>query len=324
MPDSVVKKRAGGQQWLVGAFAQDLVQATPTLALQATLRADVWHNYAGERALTRMDDSSSLVSSPARTAATVSPRLGVSLQAAPWLQLRAAGYRAFRAPTLNELYRSFQVGTILTAANDQLGPEHVLGAELGVELLPGHGLRLRLTGFLNFLEDPISNVTLAAALPDGSVRQRQNLGSASVHGFELDTSWGFGRHLRFDFAYTCALSEVTGAGDMPALLGKRLAQDPVHRATLGVLLDFPAFVTASIQLRVIGPQYEDDLNTLSMNGFVVLDALLARKLVGGWEIFAAGENLLGANYLVGRAGVDTLGAPFTFRFGLRIRAPQFL
>jgi outer membrane receptor protein involved in Fe transport len=38
----------------------------------------------------------------------------------------------FRAPTLNELYRQFRVGTVLTLANNQLGPEHLVGGELGV------------------------------------------------------------------------------------------------------------------------------------------------------------------------------------------------
>ncbi|HKP61891.1 MAG TPA: TonB-dependent receptor [Polyangiales bacterium] len=324
MADSVLEKRSGGQQWLLGGFVQDVVQATRELSVQANLRTDVWHNFDGARELERMDGSSRTFDSQARTSVSVNPRLGVVHQTLPWLQLRAAGYRAFRAPTLNELYRSFQVGTILTAANDQLGPEHVLGAEIGANFEPATGIRLRLTGFLNFLQDPISNVTLASALPDGSTRQRQNLGSARVGGLEVDARWLLGPHLRVTFGYTWAHSEVTDAGDMPALVGKQLAQDPEHRATLAGILDLRQFFTTSIQLRVIGPQYEDDLNTLSMHGYVLLDAFLSRTFVGGWEVFAAGENLLSTDYLVGRAGVDTVGAPLTFRFGLRIRAPRFL
>ena len=42
----------------------------------------------------------------------------------------------FRAPTLNELYRQFRVGTVLTLANNQLGPEHLVGGELGVSVVP--------------------------------------------------------------------------------------------------------------------------------------------------------------------------------------------
>ena len=42
----------------------------------------------------------------------------------------------FRAPTLNELYRQFRVGAVLTLANDQLGPERLIGGELGVSVAP--------------------------------------------------------------------------------------------------------------------------------------------------------------------------------------------
>src|SRR2546429_6427682 len=38
----------------------------------------------------------------------------------------------FRAPTLDELYRSFRVGNVVTNANPDLGPEHLNGYEFGV------------------------------------------------------------------------------------------------------------------------------------------------------------------------------------------------
>lgn len=319
-PDTVLVKRVAGEQWLSGGFVQDLVRIGERVDLQANLRGDLWRNYAGERELERAGGDDTQTRNAARHASTLSPRLGVLFYLQPWLQLRAAGYRAFRAPTLNELYRSFQVGTILTAANDRLGPEHVLGGELGVELI-SDSARLKLTGFLNWLEDPIVNATLPAALPDGSTRQRQNLGAAQVHGLELDARFSFNRVSRVAFAYTWARSEVTEAGAIRALVGKRLPQDPEHRATLSVIFDPPGWFSGVLQLRVIGPQWEDDLNTLTMHGYALLDATLSRLLAGGWEIFAAGENILGARYLVGRAGVDTLGAPFTFRVGFRIRSP---
>ena len=45
--------------------------------------------------------------------------------------------RAFRAPTLNELFRDFRAGGTLTNANDQLQPERLTAAEAGVSLSLG-------------------------------------------------------------------------------------------------------------------------------------------------------------------------------------------
>ena len=97
-------------------------------------------------------------------------------------------YRAFRAPTLNELYRPFQVGTVMTAANAALRPEVLWGGELGPQLVVGT-LVARATGFWNEISDPIFNATLAMPAPDGATRMRQNLGQARVAGVELETSW---------------------------------------------------------------------------------------------------------------------------------------
>lgn len=44
----------------------------------------------------------------------------------------ASIYRAFRQPTLNELYRSFRVGDVLTFANENLRAERLTGGEFGV------------------------------------------------------------------------------------------------------------------------------------------------------------------------------------------------
>jgi len=44
-----------------------------------------------------------------------------------------AGYRGWRLPTLNELYRPFRAGADATAANSGLNPKTLTGAEAGIE-----------------------------------------------------------------------------------------------------------------------------------------------------------------------------------------------
>jgi iron complex outermembrane receptor protein len=56
-----------------------------------------------------------------------------------------------------------------------------------------------------------------------------------------------------------------------------------------------------------------------MGGYAVVDVSLGRRLFWKLEAFAAVENLFDRQYLVGRAGIDTIGQPFLMRVGLRLR-----
>ena len=51
------------------------------------------------------------------------------------LRARGSVYRSFRAPTLNELFRTFRQGNAQTNANPLLKPETVFGSEVGFDLV---------------------------------------------------------------------------------------------------------------------------------------------------------------------------------------------
>ena len=72
-------------------------------------------------------------------------------------------------------------------------------------------------------------------------------------------------------------------------------------------------------MRVIGRQFEDDLGNLAMGGATLVDARVARRLPRRLGVYLAAANLLDRRYLVGRAGVDTVGAPRTFELGITYR-----
>src|SRR5580704_1767585 len=95
-------------------------------------------------------------------------------------------YRAFRAPTLNELYRSFRLANVLTLNNPFLNAERLTGAEAGVNVsMLQHKLDLRGTFFWSDIVDPVENVTTD---PSSSpvLRQKENLGRIRSRGLEFD------------------------------------------------------------------------------------------------------------------------------------------
>jgi outer membrane receptor protein involved in Fe transport len=316
--DTLLKRAAGGQQRFFGVFAQDAARLTPELEIAAAVRLDGWQNLEASRTLSLGDGSTTRTSLAAASELQLDPRLGMLVHLSHDFAVRASAYRAFRAPTLNELYRPFQVGNVLTAANDQLRPETLWGGELGTQIV-AEGLSLQTTAFWNQLDDPIANVTLATPMA-GATRQRQNLGSTRIYGLDLDLAWRPSEAWTVRVSDTFSDGHVTTAPSQPDLVGKRLAQDPRQRAVATVTYDSARIAMLTAQARYLGPQFEDDLNTQPIGAVVLVDARAERRVGRGFSVFVTGQNLFDRRYLVGRAGIDTEGAPRTFELGVEYHA----
>jgi outer membrane receptor protein involved in Fe transport len=316
----IVARDAGGTQRLYGAFAQALYELSPALGGSLAVRYDRWENRAGSRFEQGWNGQTEAERFVDRAGGEISPKLGLRARLASWLSLRGAAYRSFRAPTLDELYRPFQVGTVLTDANENLSPERMRGGEVGVDLGTPRGPSLRVTGFWNELQDPIVNVTTGLDPDTGATRrQRQNLGTARIRGLQADAAWRFAPRWSAAAAYTLAEARVVDAPGQPQLVGKQLPQAPQHLATFSLGFDDARSAGASAQLRYLGRQYENDVNTLPMGEALVLDASAVWHATRRVDLYVAVENVLDETYLVGRAGVDTVGQPRFVHGGVRIR-----
>jgi iron complex outermembrane recepter protein len=316
---------AGGEQLIGGLFLQDVYTPHPVLELVGGIRGDYWRNFNGTRrdtppaagvpAQQTFDDIERIIASP---------RAAALFHATPTTDLRASAYQGFRVPTLNELYRVFRVRNDVTVANASLRPERLTGGELDVQQRWGP-LEGRLTGYWNDVQDLVANVTLTSRLPDCPVgttcRQRQNLDLARVRGFETELTLRLAREWRLLASYLFADARVVDASQQPGLEGKRLAQVPEHSATAGVRFTHPDWLNATLTARYVGDQYEDDLNTLPLGSYVVVDLFLSRAFGKSTEVYVAVENLLDRIFTTGRTseGVISTGEPRTARVGVRLR-----
>src|SRR5208337_2965566 len=123
---------------------------------------------------------------PNRTSDALNPRASLLYHLGHGTSLTASGYRAFRAPTLNELYRSFRQGNTLTYGNPALVAERLTGVEAGVrQSLLSDRLSLRTTFFWNDITNAIVNVTLSTT-PTLITRQKENVARTLSTGIDLD------------------------------------------------------------------------------------------------------------------------------------------
>ena len=243
------------------------------------------------------------------------------------LSLRSAAYLGWRMPTLNELFRPFRAGLDATAANPDLKPERLDGAEAGVEYERGE-VRLSLTGFSNRLGDAIANVTLGQGpgtfdgvfvAAGGTFRRRENVDAVKVRGIEASANWTRGPwSIRAGASVTHA--RMLGRGAAAFLDGLRPAQTPNFAATLagGWERDGKG---VQLVLRRVGAQFEDDLNTRTLHAATTIDAFASWPLTNRLQLVARGENI--TNKLV-EAGVNGDGSveratPRALWIGIRVR-----
>jgi outer membrane receptor protein involved in Fe transport len=308
---------AGGTQQGAGLFVEDRLQAHPQLLLSAGARIDVWAQRDGRSVRTPLAPGGNLLESayPDRTESAFSPRLGLLFRASPAVSLTGSAYGAFRGPTLNELYRGFRVGSVITLANPALTAERLWGGEVGALFARGP-LAFRVTGFTAQVRDAVANVTLesTSALV---TRQRRNLARVRSSGVEIEGEARLGGRGVVSAGYTLIDSHVGSFPPDPSLVGRHLPHVPRHQAVLQAR--YESTWRLGLQARWVGEVWEDDRNTLLLDSAVVLDLLVAREVAGGLELFAAAENLLDADVVVGRTPVRKLGAPRTFRAGMRFR-----
>lgn len=309
----------GGHQRDAGVFAEDIIQIVPRWTLSASARFDHWSNF--DASLVTIPFSSpaaaTLTLYANRSYNPVSPRLSLVHQVNSRVSWSASVYRAFRAPTLNELYRSFRQGNTLTESNANLNAERLTGGEAGVSVnVAPRRLVIRGTGFFNEIIDPVANVTLSttAAL---ITRQRENLGRTTAPGAEIDATTSITGRLSLMAGYQYVDTTVSSFPVEPALVGLWIAQVPHHVVTFQARYDDPARVTFSVDGRIVGQQFDDDQNQFPLGRYFVLDGMVSRSITHGAEIFVAGENLFNAQYFTAATPVPQLGLPITVRAGVR-------
>jgi outer membrane receptor protein involved in Fe transport len=205
----------GGRQRFAGVFSQFRWQPVAPLDLTLALREDRFDSRRGHASQTNYGNTA--MPAPAATTGGAVPDSGKSAfdpsLSAKWTltggwDLRGSVYKAFRAPGLNNLYRSFG-GNAITIANPLLGPETLVGRELGLDWRGQH-LGFSATAFDAQVQHVVATYAITSKTPvpaavtaicgsdyngtpnaacPGSVSFYTNGQDQHARGLELDATW---------------------------------------------------------------------------------------------------------------------------------------
>ena len=251
------------------------------------------------------------------------PRVGISRTFLTHWSASASAFRAFRAPTPNELYRSTQVGNKLTLPNFGLLSERATGWEAGIAN-ERRWLTIRSSYFLTQVNRPIVAFTLPPPPPPNPpptnpppiLLMRKNLGQIESRGISLDVEAAPVSWLTLDGGYQYAHATVSrGTQDY----GNWIPDVARNLGTLNLRAFRPRLGTLSLQSQLSGRQFDDDANAFLLHGFFRLDAYASHDIGKYLRVFAAGQNLFNRSIEVAKTPTTTLDQPRVARAGFLVR-----
>ena len=291
--------RTVGRQRDTGFYGRGRFDLTSRVSLSAGARAEWW-------ALTNpggLEDVQDRVFFQPSVAATIDAGGGQTIRLS-WLT-------GFRTPTINELFRSFRVGSTLTNANSALKSEASWGPEAAYTIS-----RTRWTArgifYSTRLDNAIYNRTVSSS-PTAIVRIRDN-GDARAIGSEAE----FEYRVRTSWSVTTAWAFNNSMFTSGELDGKRVPQVPKASGSIGVRAGRGPW-SASAGIRIFGEQFDDDVNQFTLRGGSLTDARGAWKMSARAEVFGALENAFDSEIDTGKTPIRTIGAPRQMRVGLIVK-----
>jgi iron complex outermembrane receptor protein len=291
-----VTYRAGGRSDAYGVFLQDEFRFTDRLALHLGGRMDWSRAYDGNA--WPVDTAGSTANYTAKTVSAFSPKAAVVWQARPWMTLRSSIGKAFRPPSVYDLYRTWRSTSGITyQGNPELKPEHSLSWDIGGEVRPWSGGLLGVTCFNNELKDMIYRLGVPA-----TTRINQNVGRARSEGIEAEIEQKLGRDWRLFANYTWTQAKITEFAPNPSLVGKRLTGLPERIFNGGLDWTRGAW-SANVTAHYVGKRLANDDNSDWVNGVFTsfdpywqVDSRLNWQVTEATRLSVTVTNLLDCDY----------------------------
>ena len=256
---------------------------------------------------------------PNRTEIVLSPRVGLVRSLGGHTELHASGFRAFREPSMNELYRTGQVGSQTTLANASLLSERATGWEIGSQFaVTGRvPVTLHATYFWTEINRPVSAV-LVSQTATTITNIRQNLGQIRSNGVELSADIHPIRAISATLGYQYANAVVTKFSAQPTLVGNWIPEVPRQSFTAQVHATSKRLGELTLAARASGTAFDDASNQFQLGSVFSLDVSGHRSLGPHLEANFLIQNLTNERPQVARTPTLTLGSPIFGEGGLRL------
>jgi iron complex outermembrane receptor protein len=280
-------------------YIQDKWQISPEWALTLGGRQEYYEAYDGANQNTHAN--SPIARYEDRSRNTFSPKMSLSFEPIPAWGFRAAFGKAFRFPTVTELFQQLTTSNnIIVTNNPNLKPEEIYSSEITAERRFANGLA-RASLFREDRYDAlISQINVLPPAEGASTSYIQNVDHVRIYGIELATEWKNAMIPKLDLIANATLtdSEILKNDAAPSNINKKVPRIPRQLykavATYRVSEDF----TMSLAARYSGRQFielnNSDINPETYAGasrLLFVDAKANYKFKDRWTASLGVDNI---------------------------------
>ena len=231
----------------------------------------------------RLDDYS-------RYGTEFNPKTSLMWEVAENTRLRASIGRAFKSPTIRQLYVSFKHGAWWNKPNEDLSSEVSLGYSAGIEHIFSKKLSANLNLFRNDIKDIIIAVDTSETIDGTPVRTWKNVGKAFTQGSELGIKAAVLDSLFLNIGYTYLETENTETQ-------KELTYNPHHTASIGMDYEVKPWETSfHWRTNYISEGYTDEANTKKTGSYYISNLKIIKDITRNVSFSMDVDNIFESDY----------------------------
>lgn len=285
-----------GKDRTYALFVQDEIMILDNLTVYIGFRQDWWETTDGYVNQVGTAGYPKVYSS--KDASAFSPKAAVVYKPLEKTTLRASVGKAFRPPTIYELYRTWTSSSGITYdGNPDLKPETTTSWDIGIEQGLWKGAKVKAVYFENEMEDLIYRKRITA-----TYQELINAGKAKGKGVEIEAEQRFDIGLRLFTNLTYNNAKIKENNAKPETVGKKLTDVPERMFNMGGDFEKGPF-SASLTGRYVSKRYANDDNTDIVNGvyasydpYFAADAKMGYKLTKNASVSFSVDNIFDRDY----------------------------
>lgn len=204
-------------------------------------------------------------------------------------KFRASIGRAFKSPTIRQLYVLFKHGKWWNKPNENLLPEKSVGYSFGVEHLFSEKSILNFTLFRNDINDMVVSVDTTEKIGTDSVRTWENIGKTYTQGMEIQLKSEPIKNLSLTAGYT-----YLDTKDIKT--NKKIPYNPTNTTNLSAIYNLEKLgLNLGLENKYVDEIYKDEKNTKKIKSYSITNLRISKK-INNAKISLGAENIFNSDY----------------------------